>query len=108
MDTDALSLKNFETLRKWRAVLGRQGGPGLKPAVGLMMFEKHSPFVLELLGRMEREYSGVWAAHAVEMLDRRLAEGVGGVAQRSLSRDTCFASFRLLLLPSNLLSPLVS
>ena len=63
MDTDALSLRNFEDLRHWKAVLGRQGGE-LRATVGLMMFEKNSNLLRALLDRMKRAYTGAWGVHA--------------------------------------------
>ena len=64
MDTDALSLRGFEELRRWRAVLARQGGEELRATVGLMMFEKGSPLLPTLLDRMKRAYTGSWGIHA--------------------------------------------
>ena len=64
MDTDALSLRSFDGLRRWKAVLGRQGGEELRATVGLMMFEKHSEILVELLDRMKRAYTGAWGIHA--------------------------------------------
>jgi len=64
MDTDALSLCSFDSLRSWKAVLGRQGGQELRATVGLMMFEKNSHFLDTLLERMKRAYTGAWGVHA--------------------------------------------
>lgn len=64
MDTDALSLRNFDGLRDWKAVLGRQGGVELRATVGLMMFEKRSQLLQTLLQRMKRAYTGAWGVHA--------------------------------------------
>lgn len=64
MDTDALSLRSFDDLRGWKAVLGRQGGQELRATVGLMMFEKKSQLLLSLLDRMKRAYTGAWGVHA--------------------------------------------
>ena len=64
MDTDALSLRSFDSLRSWKAVLGRQGGQELRATVGLMMFEKNSPLLDTLLQRMKRAYTGAWGVHA--------------------------------------------
>ena len=64
MDTDALSLCSFTELRRWRAVLARQGGTELRATVGLMMFEKRSPLLPPLLERMQRAYTGSWGVHA--------------------------------------------
>ncbi|CAE7236264.1 SLC8A2 [Symbiodinium pilosum] len=73
MDADALSLRGFEELRRWRAVLARQGGEELRATVGLMMFEKGSPLLPTLLDRMKRAYTGSWGIHAGHVLDDMLA-----------------------------------
>ena len=73
MDTDALSLRDFDTLRSWRGVLARQGGE-LRATVGLMMFEKGLPFLKQLLERMKSAYTGAWGVHAGHVLDDMLRE----------------------------------
>ena len=84
MDTDALSLRSFEELRRWKAVLARQGGIELRATVGLMMFEKHSPLLLPLLDRMKRAYTGSWGVHAGQQAQRF----GNGLRHMSLDRST--------------------
>eukprot|EP00435_Cladocopium_sp_Y103_P037040 s1213_g9.t1 len=74
MDTDALSLRSFDSLRSWKAVFGRQGGQELRATVGLMMFEKNSHLLETLLERMKRAYTGAWGVHAGHVLDDLLRE----------------------------------
>ncbi|CAJ1389791.1 unnamed protein product [Effrenium voratum] len=80
MDTDAISLRGFDSLRRWRAVLARQGGRELRATVGLMIFEPRSAFLSAVLERMKRAYSGAWGVHAGHVLDDTLETRPPGVA----------------------------